>query len=81
MEIVISKQVQKELDKLDGDAYNRIRNGLNKLIKEPPTGDIKPLRGTDGVFRLRIGKYRILYEYVGERVFIIKLGTRGDVYK
>ena len=51
------------------------------LVKESPEGDIKPLKGADGIFRLRIGKYRILYKYVGDCLLAIKLGTRGDVYK
>ncbi|MDI6880658.1 MAG: type II toxin-antitoxin system RelE/ParE family toxin [Desulfitobacteriaceae bacterium] len=37
------------------------------------------------VFRLRIGKYRVLYEYTNlndeEVLMIIDIGSRGDIYK
>ena len=36
------------------------------------------------VFRLRVGKYRVIYEYIGEAnntLFIKDIGSRGDIYK
>lgn len=49
-------------------------------------GDIRMMKGcSDLVYRLRIGKYRIIYEYTtrdGEPVHYIKdIDSRGDIYK
>jgi mRNA-degrading endonuclease RelE of RelBE toxin-antitoxin system len=60
----------------------------------PPVGDIKPLTGKDNEFRLRVGKFRIKYEYCTEETIkednsielvkvlhIIDIDSRGDIYK
>lgn len=64
----------------------RIKSGIEGLLEIPPIGDIKKMQGLNPtVFRLRIGKYRIIYEYTnidGEQVLLIKdIGSRGDIYK
>ena len=64
----------------------RIRAGILGLTQKPPVGDIKPMQGTqDERYRLRIGKYRIIYKYGLENeleiLHIIDIGSRGDIYK
>ena len=54
----------------------RIITAINKI----PAGNIKKLQGRNG-FRLRIGKYRVIFDDNGRVVFIERIDTRGDVYK
>ncbi len=39
----------------------------------------------DGRYRLRVGKYRIIYKYVAEQeieiLVVMDVGSRGDIYK
>ena len=44
--------------------------------------DIKKLQGREG-YRLRIGRYRAIYEIEGEtiNVLVLDAGPRGDIYK
>ena len=63
-----------------------IKAGIEGLIKEPPQGDIKRLQGyDDGRKRLRIGKYRNIYNYyekgIIEILYIMDIDSRGDIYK
>lgn len=41
------------------------------------------MQGMNGIYRLRVGKYRILYEVNDEEllVYLMDAGSRGDVYK
>ncbi|WP_210020884.1 MULTISPECIES: type II toxin-antitoxin system RelE family toxin [unclassified Paenibacillus] len=41
------------------------------------------MQGTDNQFRLRVGSYRVVYSLFNDLVVIviIKVGSRGDVYK
>jgi len=43
-------------------------------------GNIKRLQNADAGFRLRMGDYRILFDVVGDRILIQKVGNRKDVY-
>ena len=43
-------------------------------------GDIKRLHESDYGYRLRSGKYRILFDLEGDKVVIQKIGDRKNVY-
>lgn len=86
MEIRYSKAAVKAIEAMDKPTKQRIRAGIIGLTQKPPQGDIKPLQGYhDGRFRLRIGGYRIIYKYGRENeleiLYIIDIGSRGDIYK
>jgi len=49
------------------------QNNLNNL-------DVKKLQGFDNVYRLRKGKWRIIFIVTEEGNRILEIGTRGDVY-
>lgn len=43
--------------------------------------DLKPVIGEKDTFRIRIGKYRILFILRDKIAIVVKIGSRGDVYK
>ena len=56
---------------------------LEALAQLPAAGDIKPMAGAPGFYRLRVGDYRILYT-VEEEIITVRVtdaGNRGDIYK
>ena len=57
-------------------AFATIASGMANSL------DIKPLQGVDG-FRLRIGGWRAVYQIDSGRmiVTILKIASRGDIYK
>lgn len=86
MEIRYSKAAVKAINAMDKATKERIRIGIIGLTQKPPTGDIKPMQGSqDDRYRLRIGKYRIIYKYTTENkleiLHILDIGSRGDIYK
>lgn len=48
-----------------------------------PSLDIKPIVGKESHFRLRVSKYRFLYEIIEDEILIYayKADSRGGVYK
>lgn len=48
-----------------------------------PSLDVRPIVGKENHFRLRISKYRFLYEVIEDEILIYayKADSRGDVYK
>lgn len=85
MEIRYAKIAHKALQSYDKPTKARIREKIHGLTETPPKGDIKPLEGSQKEYRLRVGKYRVIYEYTEENKLKIlqinKIDSRGDVYK
>lgn len=78
MNIEYSKQAVKAISAMDKPTKQRIKNGIEGI----PNGDIKPLIGYKGCFRLRIGDWRILFSYADDQTVIIeKIAPRGQIYK
>ena len=80
MNITYSKQFLKQISKLDKSLRDKVLNSINGLLEIPPAGDIKSLQGRSG-YRLRIGKYRVIYRIDGDNIIIDEIGSRGDIYK
>jgi len=87
MIVVLSKQAKKAVESMDNALKQRIKKSIDLLAEHPPKGDIKPLQGySEQTFRLRVGKYRIIFQYnINENnqevLFIYDIGSRGDIYK
>ena len=86
MQIQYSKKSVKYINALDQPTKQRIKAAIEGLTEKPPKGDIKLMQGyADGRKRLRVGKYRIIYNYDTdgniEILYIMNIDSRGDIYK
>ena len=81
--LIYHKDAIKFLDKQETAVQERIAKGLTGLIKIPPSGDIKLMKGNHDLYRLRIGTYRILFEisHTEKIVYIQAIDSRGGIYK
>ena len=82
--LALSDLVVKRLRQLPQDLRRRIRQRLDLLAADPrgPQPQAKALKGQRGVFRLRIGEWRVLYELDHRRrvVRVLEVGPGHDVY-
>ena len=79
-QIVYEKPAVKFLQKQPPEVQKRLITAIHKL---PAEGDIQPMLGIPGEYRLRVGSYRVLFT-IEDRILIIRVltvGNRGDVYK
>ncbi|MFD7558455.1 type II toxin-antitoxin system RelE/ParE family toxin [Streptomyces sp. NPDC059835] len=76
---------QRQLRAIDKPAAMRILAALTALGDDPyrEDADVKKLTGPSGLYRLRVGNYRIAYQILdGELVIlVVKVGDRRDVYR
>lgn len=83
-ELELSKSAEKFLNRTDRNTKTRIIDALELLTEDPYsyTG-VETITNAKGVFRIRVGKYRILYEIFNDRllVYIEDIDSRGDIYK
>ena len=78
MKIEFDHSVRKFILHLQKKEQKRILNAIYQL----PQGDVKPLEGRKGEFRVRIGDWRTIFKYrENDIIFIMEIGNRGDVYK
>lgn len=74
------------IKKADPKLKKQIKDTIKGIMKIPSEGDIKPMSGfSDNRMRIRFGKYRIIYRYDEEGtlliLYIMDIGSRGDIYK
>lgn len=86
MLIKYEKAAVKYLKALPKPQRTLILTAIEGLTHKPAEGDIKKMSGyRDGRYRLRVGKYRIIYKYVAEQeieiLVVMDVGSRGDIYK
>jgi mRNA interferase RelE/StbE len=73
----------KELKKLPPEIISRIINAVGGLSSNPRPAGVKKLVGSDDSYRLRVGRYRIIYSIFENRfvVEVIRVGHRKEVYR
>ncbi len=80
--IEVKKSAAKELGKIPKKALTRILDRISSLSDDPrPEGSIKLT--SQEKYRLRIGKYRVLYSIEDDilTVYVVKVAHRKDVYR
>ena len=81
--ILISRSALKELKSIPKNERKAIKDKISKLAYFPLARlDVKKLKGYHNVYRLRVGDYRIVFEYIKEERMIktLKVGKRESVY-
>jgi mRNA interferase RelE/StbE len=80
--VVLTKKAKKQLDKLSDIIAEPIFKAISGLEENPRPLGYKKLKGREG-YRIRCGKYRIIYEIIETELIIsvITLGHRKDIYE
>lgn len=82
-EVLFSKKAVAFIDSLPKGNKDKLRDIVDEMKVNPFSHPYKKIRGKKGLYRVRIGQFRLLYQ-VGEsqqKVYIIKLDTRQKVFK
>jgi mRNA interferase RelE/StbE len=81
--VIIKKSAQKQILKLPKPYFEKVKKAILNLEETPrPNGCIK-LTGSDNIYRIRVGSYRIVYS-IEDKMLIIEIfdvDDRKDVYK
>lgn len=70
---------RKQLLKLDPLIAQRIFNKVDELKENPFSKDVSRLKGRTE-FKLRIGDYRVLFFIEGNKLCVLRLGHRKNIY-
>ena len=80
--IEFSNEAHKQYRKLPAGYRKNIDAVFKRLAEDEPL-DIKPIKGKDDVFRVRVGRYRLLIKAIVENktYLVFRISTRGGAYK
>ena len=79
--LLIGPRAQKDLDRLVGDTWQRVREAMTSLSHTPrPKGCVKL---STGAWRIRVGDIRVLYDIddKAKMVEVLRIGHRRDIYR
>ena len=79
-EIKFSREAAKQYKKLPKEYKSLVEIALFRL-SEGLELDLKPVEGEKDVYRIRLGKYRVLFIKFNKTVLVFRISSRGDVYK
>jgi mRNA interferase RelE/StbE len=81
--IEVSATAERQIRKLPRSDQLRVVRVIQALGMNPRPPGCRKLSGYGDVFRVRVGRYRVLYAIEDRRMVIIvlKVGDRKDVYR
>jgi mRNA interferase RelE/StbE len=73
----------KQLDRVHGPDRARILRRVQSLADNPRPAGVTKLAGSDDLWRIRVGDYRVVYIVVDEVlvVTVVAVGHRREVYR
>ncbi|WDL97264.1 type II toxin-antitoxin system RelE family toxin [Alicyclobacillus sp. ALC3] len=81
--LIFSKDARKFIEKQTPQTKQRIRNALLQLAEDPFSNrQVKRLKGTEDILRLRVGDLPVVFSIEDEKlaILVISIGSRGDIY-
>ncbi len=81
--VVLARSARKELERLPGKVAVRVLDALEELEEQPRPVGSKKLRGSEDLWRVRIGDYRMIYAIndVSRLVDVLVIRHRRDAYR
>ena len=81
--VVLKPSADRELSKLPGDVQRRVAAKIAALADEPRPPGVEKLAGGTDEYRVRVGRYRIVYAIEDDRlvVLVLRIADRKDVYR
>lgn len=81
--VEFAEPARKQFLALPRDAQRRIAPRVDALARTPRPHGVEKLKGVEGLYRIRVGDYRVVYEIRDDvlLVLVVKVGNRRDVYR
>lgn len=79
--VLYKASVEKDLKKLDKPTATRLLHRLELILSANPNVG-EPLSGEfRGLFKYRMGDYRLVYAKIPEGVLVLRIGHRREIYR
>lgn len=79
--VFFTDRAKKDLFQLQSNTAKQIKQRL-QFYSDKPLNYAKKLKDTTlGTFRFRVGDYRVIFELIEDKIIILRIGHRKDIYK
>jgi len=72
--------IRKDLKQVDKPQRERILDKLELILSKDPYAGEKMKGKLDGIYKLRIGDYRVMYRFIPGKIEVVRIRRRGHVY-
>lgn len=79
--MVYTERAAKDIAKLDRAAQERIKKTLERYKEAPFHYARKMVDPKLGSYRFRIGEYRVIFDIEGDKIVILRVGHRREIYR
>ena len=81
--IDLAPAADRDLRRLSVSIQRRIVAAIEKLADDPRPPGVVKLAGDENLWRIRVGRYRVVYEIHDKRllVVVLRVGHRKDIYR
>jgi len=80
-QLVYTRRAARDLDKLDQEALQRIKRGLERYREHPYQFAAKLTNAELGTYRFRMGDYRVIFDVDDDKIVVLRVGHRRDIYR
>lgn len=80
-DIVYTKSAVKDIEKLDKVAKRKLKLKLELYLKDPLKNAKKLISPIIGNYRWRVGNHRVVFDIDGNKIVVLKIGHRKDIYR
>ncbi len=84
MRVVLTSRAHNQLRKLKPETIEKLKQRISNLRYFPfLREDIKKIKGIENTYRMRVGKYRILFEvdYANDTIMVFNISYRDKAYR
>lgn len=79
--IVLTARALRDLNKMEKETRRRIVIKLKGFAREPFINARKLINPKIGTWRLRIDKYRVIFDIENDTIVVLRVGHRRDIYR
>jgi len=79
--LAYTQRAIKDISKLSSENKQRIKKALEKYVENPFIYATKMADPSLGMYRFRVGSYRILFDIEDNDIVVLRIGSRDGIYK
>ncbi len=80
-ELVYTRRAVHDIEALDAVVKKRLAKKLLLLQERPRELSRKLIHHAIGSYRYRVGDHRVVFDLIGKRIVILRVGHRSGIYR